>query len=201
MRNVKNMHYRLAKFLVLLLAASFISFSAFAQEATKDVDLTVKRIGLVDIEGVLRSAVASEKVRILLDEQREKFQQEFNVIEKKLQDTERDLTLKQGVISEAEFDAQRISFQNKVTKVQQDIQYRRQALDSAYQKAQNDLRALAIDILAEIASEKKLDLILARNSALIFLPHFNISNEVLERLNERTKNAKIEIEITNPDKN
>lgn len=195
------MHYRLAKFQVLLLAASFISFSAFAQEATKDVDLNVRRIGLVDIEGVLRSAVASEKVRILLDEQREKFQQEFNVIEKKLQDTERDLTLKQGVISEAEFDAQRISFQNKVTKVQQDIQYRRQALDSAYQKAQNDLRALAIDILAEIASEKKLDLILARNSALIFLPHFNISNEVLERLNERTKNAKIEIEITNPDKN
>ena len=195
------MHYRLAKFLVLLLAASFISFSAFAQEATKDVDLTLKRIGLVDIEGVLRSAVASEKVRILLDEQREKFQQEFNVIEKKLQNTERDLTLKQGVISEAEFDAQRIAFQNKVTKVQQDIQYRRQALDSAYQKAQNDLRALAIDIIAEIASEKKLDLILARNSALIFLPHFNISNEVLERLNERTKNAKIEIEITNPDKN
>ena len=85
--------------------------------------------------------------------------------------------------------------------MQQDIQYRRQALDSAYQKAQNDLRALAIDILAEIAAEKKLDLILARNSALIFLPHYNLSNEVLLRLNERTKNAKIEIEIVNPDQN
>ena len=195
------MHYRLAKFLVLLLAATFISTTAIAQETIQDSDLNVKRIGLVDIEGVLRSAVASEKVKVLLDEQREKFQQEFNVIEKQLQDTERDLTLKRGVISDAEFDAQRIAFQNKVTKVQQDIQYRRQALDSAYQKAQNDLRALAIDILAEIASEKKLDLILARNSALIFLPHFNISNEVLVRLDERTKNAKIEIEITNPDKN
>ena len=195
------MHYRIAKFLVLLLAATFISATAIAQETIQDSDLNVKRIGLVDIEGVLRSAVASEKVKVLLDEQREKFQQEFNVIEKQLQDTERDLTLKRRVISDAEFDAQRIAFQNKVTKVQQDIQYRRQALDSAYQKAQNDLRALAIDILAEIASEKKLDLILARNSALIFLPHFNISNEVLVRLDERTKNAKIEIEITNPDKN
>ncbi|MDB2390012.1 OmpH family outer membrane protein [Alphaproteobacteria bacterium] len=178
-----------------------MSTTAFAQDATKDGDLSVKRIGLVDIEGVLRSAAASEKVRILLDEQREKFQQEFNVIEKQLQDTERDLTLKRGVISDAEFDSQRIAFQKKVTRVQQDIQYRRQALDNAYQKAQNDLRALAIDILAEIATEKKLDLILARNSALIFLPHFNISNEVLLRLNERTKNAKVEIEITNPDSN
>lgn len=200
------MHHRLAKFAVFLLIASFMSgttmsTTAFAQDATKDGDLSVKRIGLVDIEGVLRSAAASEKVRILLDEQREKFQQEFNVIEKQLQDTERDLTLKRGVISDAEFDSQRIAFQKKVTRVQQDIQYRRQALDNAYQKAQNDLRALAIDILAEIATEKKLDLILARNSALIFLPHFNISNEVLLRLNERTKNAKVEIEITNPDSN
>ena len=178
-----------------------MSVSSFAQESTQDVDLSVKRIGLVDIEGVLRSAEASEKVRSLLDEQRGKFQQEFNIIEKQLQDTERDLTLKRGVISDVEFDNQRIAFQKKVTQLQQDIQYRRQALDNAYQKAQNDLRALAIDILTEIAAEKQLDLILARNSALIFLPHFNISNEVLLRLNERTKNAKIEIEITNPDDN
>ena len=195
------MHYRQAKCLLLLLMASFMSVSSFAQESTQDVDLSVKRIGLVDIEGVLRSAEASEKVRSLLDEQRGKFQQEFNIIEKQLQDTERDLTLKRGVISDAEFDNQRIAFQKKVTQLQQDIQYRRQALDNAYQKAQNDLRALAIDILTEIAAEKQLDLILARNSALIFLPHFNISNEVLLRLNERTKNAKIEIEITNPDDN
>lgn len=196
------MHYLFGKLAKIFLISSLFFGSAIAQDsATKQADLSVNRIGLVDIEGVLRSAAASEKVRKLLDEQRDKFQQEFNLIEKQLQDTERDLTLKQGVISDAEFDAQRIAFQNKVTRLQQDIQYRRQALDSAYQKAQNDLRALAIDILAEIAAEKKLDLILARNSALIFLPHYNLSNEVLLRLNERTKNAKIEIEIMNPDQN
>ena len=196
------MHYLFGKLVAIFLISSLIFGSALAQDSeTKEADLSVNRIGLVDIEGVLRSATASEKVRKLLDEQRDKFQQEFNLIEKQLQDTERDLTLKKGVISDAEFDAQRIAFQNKVTRVQQDIQYRRQALDSAYQKAQNDLRALAIDILAEIAAEKKLDLILARNSALIFLPHYNLSNEVLLRLNERTKNAKIEIEIVNPDQN
>ena len=196
------MHYLFGKLVAIFLISSLIFGSALAQDSeTKEADLSVNRIGLVDIEGVLRSAAASEKVRKLLDEQRDKFQQEFNVIEKQLQDTERNLTLKKGVISDTEFDSQRIAFQNKVTRLQQDIQYRRQALDSAYQKAQNDLRALAIDILAEIAAEKKLDLILARNSALIFLPHYNLSNEVLLRLNERTKNAKIEIEIVNPDQN
>ena len=30
---------------------------------------------------------------------------------------------------------------------------------------------------------------------MIFLPHLNISDEVLKRLNERTKDARIEVEI------
>jgi hypothetical protein len=33
---------------------------------------------------------------------------------------------------------------------------------------------------------------------VIFLPHLNISDEVLTRLNERTKNARIEVEIKKP---
>lgn len=195
------MPYSIVRLAVFLFAVSFVSCVTLAQESAPKSDLSVKRIGLVDIEGVLRSAEASEKVRVLLDEQREKFQQEFSVIEKQLQETERSLTLKRGVISDAEFDKQRIAFQNKVTQVQKDIQYRRQALDNAYQKVQSDLRALAINILTDIAAEKQLDLILSRNAALIFLPHFNISDELRNRLDERTKNAKIEIEITQPGTN
>jgi Skp family chaperone for outer membrane proteins len=55
-----------------------------------------------------------------------------------------------------------------------------------------------LSIIAEIAREMKLDLVLNRDSSLIFLPHLNISDEVLTRLNERTKNARIEIEVQQP---
>jgi len=43
-----------------------------------------------------------------------------------------------------------------------------------------------------------LDLVLNREASLIFLPHLNISDEVLTRLNERTKNARIEIQVQEP---
>ena len=43
--------------------------------------------------------------------------------------------------------------------------------------------------------KKKIDLILKRDSSVIFLPHLNISDELLKRLNERTKDARIEVEI------
>ena len=160
--------------------------------------MDVQRIGLADLNGILRAADANKKVRELLDTQRQKFQDEFSVVEAELQQTERDLMSKRELLSADEYDKQIKAFQQRVTQLQKDIQRKRQAIDNAYQKAQSDIRSKALSIIAEIAREAKLDLVLNRDSSLIFLPHLNISDEVLTRLNERTKNARIEIEVQQP---
>jgi outer membrane protein len=173
-----------------------------AQTTTASPDTTasmeVRRIGLADLNGVLRAADANVKVRELLDVQRQKFQSEFSKVETELQQTERDLMSKRELLSTEEYDKQIKSFQARVTRLQQDIQKQRQSIDNAYQKAQSNIRAEAISVITEIASEMQLDLVLQRDSSLIFLPHLNISEEVLKRLNERTKNARIEIEVQKP---
>ena len=173
-----------------------------AQTTTASPDTTpsmeVRRIGLADLNGVLRAADANVKVRELLDVQRQKFQSEFSKVESELQQTERDLMSKRELLSAEEYDKQIKAFQARVTRLQQDIQKQRQSIDNAYQKAQSDIRAEAISVITKIASEMQLDLVLQRDSSLIFLPHLNISEEVLKRLNERTKNARIEIEVQKP---
>jgi outer membrane protein len=173
-----------------------------AQTTTAAPDTTpsmeVRRIGLADLNGVLRAADANVKVRELLDIQRQKFQSEFSKVEAELQQTERDLMSKRELLSAEEYDKQIKAFQARVTRLQQDIQKQRQSIDNAYQKAQSDIRGEAISVITEIASELQLDLVLQRDSSLIFLPHLNISDEVLKRLNKRTKNARIEIEVQEP---
>ena len=175
-----------------------------AQTATESTSpspsqsMDVQRIGLADLNGILRAADANKKVRELLDTQRQKFQDEFSVVEAELQQTERDLMSKRELLSADEYDKQIKAFQQRVTQLQQDIQKKRQAIDNAYQKAQSDIRSEALSVIAEIAREMKLDLVLNRDSSLIFLPHLNISDGVLTRLNERTKNARIEIEVQQP---
>tara|TARA_B100000161_G_C33387351_1_gene340598 strand:- start:194 stop:685 length:492 start_codon:yes stop_codon:yes gene_type:complete len=160
--------------------------------------MVVQRIGLADLNGVLRAADANVKVRELLDTQRQIFQDEFSVVEAELQQTERDLMSKRELLAPEEYDRQIKAFQARVTQLQQDIQRKRQAIDNAYQKAQSDIRAEAFAIITEIAKDKKLDLVLSHDASLISLPHLNISDEVLTRLNERTKNARIEIQVQEP---
>ena len=174
----------------------FAQTDTSAPAAKKSVE--VKRIALVDIEGVLRAADANNRVRELLDGQRAKFQEEFRAIEVDLQRSERNLLAKRELMAKDEYDKFVNEFQARVSSVQKEIQYKRQSIDNAYQKALSDIRGLAIEVITKIASERKIDLILKRDSSVIFLPHLNISDEVLTRLNERTKNARIEVEIKNP---
>ena len=176
--------------------------SVLAQTATETTpsshSMEVQRIGLADLNGILRAADANVKVRELLDTQRQKFQDEFSLVETELQQTERDLMSKRELLSTEEYEKQIKAFQARVTQLQQDIQKKRQVIDNAYQKAQSDIRAEALSIITEIARDMNLDLVLNRDASLIFLPHLNISNEVLTRLNERTKNARIEIQVQEP---
>ena len=168
------------------------------ETAPASQSMEVRRIGLADLNGILRAADANVKVRELLDTQRQKFQDEFSLVEAELQQTERDLLSKRELLSAEEYDKQIKAFQARVTQLQQDIQRKRQAIDNAYQKAQSDIRAEALSIITEIARDMSLDLVLNREASLIFLPHLNISDEVLIRLNERTKNARIEIQVQEP---
>ncbi|MEK9801001.1 MAG: OmpH family outer membrane protein [Alphaproteobacteria bacterium] len=165
-----------------------------AQAATSLIEaMRVERIGLVDLDGVLRKSTGTQKVRQLLDEQRSEFQKEFSIRETALQETERTLLVDKEFISTEEFNRRLKAFEDEVAEVQRQIQYRRQALDRAFQEAQREIRALALEIVKEIAAERKLDLVMSQESALIFRPALNISDEVYRRLEKRTENATIEI--------
>lgn len=182
--------------LAMPVAGLAMAGSAHAQEAGDE--MIVRRIGLIDLEGVLRASKGTAKVRDLLDNQRKLFQQEFAEREADLQKTERELMTQRELLSEDAF-AERLSqFEADVATIQKEIQYRREAIDVAFQDSQANLRRIALEIVTEVAGEKRLDLVLIKDSALIFLPTLNISDEVLRRLDERTKNARLEVTIEPP---
>jgi Skp family chaperone for outer membrane proteins len=171
------------------------SGAAASSDVDQGLQMQVKRIGLIDLDGVLRRSTGTAKVRQLLDEQRLTFQEEFTKREAELQAAEKALQADRELLSEDAFNERLKSFEDEVAEVQQQIQYRRQTLDRAFQEAQRNLRGIALEIVKQIAGERKLDLVLSQESALIFVPSLNISDEVLARLDERTKNARIEIKV------
>ena len=180
------------------ISAMTVSMSGMAHAQETDDNMVIKRIGLIDLEGVIRASKGTAKVRELLDNQRLLFQQEFSEREAALQERERELTSQRELLSEDAFAEKLSQFEADVATIQKEIQYRREAIDVAFQDAQSNLRRIALEIVTEVAGEKRLDLVLVKGSVLIFRPTLNISDEVLQRLDERTKNARLEVTIDPP---
>ena len=190
-----------SRFLNVILGAicffSLSTFSVYAQEiAASEVQDSFKleRIAVVNIDKVLRDAKATERVRALLDEKREEFQNDFATREASLLQIEKDLQSKRTILSEEAYRAEVAQFQNEVASIQKEIQFKRQAIDKAFQEAQDEIRALAAEIVAEIAGSQKLDVVINKSSALVFRQDLDITEAVITQLNERTKNARLEIQ-------
>ena len=185
---------RLAKiaFLSAILSLTMLG-SALSQSEGDATRFAVKKLALVDMAYVLRNAEATAKIRELLDDKKQEFSNEFQKREADLLQTERELNLKRDVLSEADFNEEVQAFQNEVAAVQKEIQFKRNSLDQAFQQAQDNLRSIASEIVTAIAQSEQLDLVLTKEAALIFRQDLNITEEVLQILNERTKNARIEV--------
>lgn len=167
--------------------------TAQAQDNGLSDKYSVSRIGLIDLPYVLRNAEATNTIRTLLDSKRAEFQKEFLLEEEVLLQAERELNLKRSLLSDADFASEVQAFQEQVSAIQKEIQFKRNSLDQAFGQAQEQLRQLAFDIITEIATREQFDFVLTKETALIFRPGLNISDEVLALLNERTKNARIEV--------
>ena len=128
----------------------------------------LERLAVVNMDKVLRDAKATERVRELLDNKREEFQNDFAMREASLLQIEKDLQSKRTILSEEAYRAEVNQFQNEVASIQQEIQFKRQALDKAFQEAQDEIKSLAAEIVTEIASQQKLDVVLDKNAALVF---------------------------------
>ena len=185
---------RLIKHAVLLFLLALMPVqTVMAQETATQSPFDVKRIALVDLNFVLRNAAATNRVRVLLDEKKAEFSNEFQEKEATLLIRERELNLRRDIISEADFNAEVQAFQDDVAAVQREIQFKRNSLDQAFQQAQDNLRMLAVGIIEEIANREALDMVMTREVSLLFRPDLNITQEVLSTLDERTQNARIEV--------
>ena len=169
-------------------------------DTTDDAVFTIERVGTIDLVEVLRQSTATSRVRALLDEKRAQFQEEFSAREIDLMAREKDLQSKRDLMSAEAFGEEVRLFQAEVADVQREIQRKRKSLDNAFQKVQDKLRSLAIEIVGVLAEEEKLDLVFNRSNVLIFRNQLDLTAIVLERLNERTKDARFEVTEVSPSK-
>ncbi|MGB2304427.1 MAG: OmpH family outer membrane protein, partial [Candidatus Puniceispirillales bacterium] len=142
-------------------------------------------------------SMAIKKIRAIIDEENQKFLASTEEQQQALRSEEQELEAQRQILDETEFNRRLKQFQDKVASLQQKLQRQRREFDLSLQQANDQLRKLLYQIIADISKENGYTLVIQKQNVVLYDLSIDISDTALLRLNERTKD--MTVTFTNKD--
>lgn len=165
------------------------AYAATATDAASDGEL---RFGIVDLDKLISESDAGKGINKALNEKYKTFEAEIAKEEKNLIAERDKIKQEASKMEKAELDKKVNAFEKKYADAQKMVQQRRQTFDAGANSGTKKLREEALKITAEIAAERKLDIVLSDNSVILAERAFDITDEALTRLNKKVKSVSID---------
>jgi len=139
---------------------------------------------VVDVQALLQNSKAAKMVRGQIEQKRNEYSQQISRTEEALR-AERDaLQRQQASMSPDTLNKKGREFQQKVNNLDLDVQSKRQALEKSNSDALSKIQSAMLRIIADIAKQRKANLVLQRTDLVLFDRSFDVTDEVLQKLDE-----------------
>lgn len=192
MRQVPILQQRLHSFsrrIVLglaLLAAALACWPAAAAEGTT--------IAVLNVEVVLRQSKAGQDLVKQIAEIRAANQATDRKAEEALRQADQELRGQRAVLSAEAYAKKRDELQAQLAELQQAFDQRRKRFQVALEDAWNEIRAVLIEVTADLATEREIDVVVSEAAAALISKDLDISKDVLARLDEKITKATLNFE-------
>lgn len=170
--------FRLAAAAALGLAAS-LPLCARAQQAAPPVIITV------DVQQILHDSLVAKDVQAQMDERTEGYTRVVTQQENDLQKTQDELEKERTTLAPDVFNTRMREFQQRYDALDNRVQTTRQALQQSYNDAMTKVENTALQIIADIAAERKANLVIAKAAVLFEAQDLDITQEVIKRLDAK----------------
>lgn len=175
-RNMKN---------ALILALTLIiGFSAHSYAETK--------IAVVDVDAILTTSKAAQSIKEQVNKKRKSFLAAVKKEEDKLRADQKAIEEKRSKMSKEELIKKAQGFEKQRIEARNTLKKKKATLDKSYSKAMGALTKAISIVCQELANERKIDLIITRQTIIIGSNSLDITADVMELINQ--KHPKLELE-------
>jgi len=183
--------------LAIIAAAFVIATVAYNPHANAQAAKTPTETGLgtqiavLDLDAIRRDALAVKDIRAQIVEFQKSFRTDIQKEEEALRAANQELAKKRSILAPEAFAEERRKFEQKVVAVQRLVQERKRGLDKAQSDAMLNVEVLLNKIIGEIATSRKLGLVLRRQQTILASRSLEITGDVLKQLNQRLPKVKV----------
>jgi Skp family chaperone for outer membrane proteins len=175
----------------VLLATALLPGVAGGEAAAQQPPQMV--IVIVDVQKIMEESKASKTVQAALEKQRTAFQNDISQQENTLRTANQDLSRQRATLSTEDFDKKQQELEQKAATLRRDVQTKRMQLDRMAQTSMNTIRTALIQVIDEIAAERKATLVLAKHQILLASKEYEITEEAMKRLNAKLPTVTVEL--------
>lgn len=169
--------------ITLTLAGIFLSFNANAGT-----------IAVLDVEKIVKESVAMRDIQAKVSKKQDEYQKDVTKRQKELEAEQKKLESKKNVLAKEALEKEAKEFEKKVDDLKTMVDKKQNILKKASTDSMGKVNEEIKNIIADIAKEKSLDLIVPAGQTLFFKNEMDISAEVLKALNKKITKVNVKFE-------
>jgi len=151
-------------------------------------------IGFLDERLLLNESAAAKSIRPQIERLRKGLQREIRDRESALRKAEQDLLGQRSILAADAFAKRRSQFEKRARKEQLEVQTRKRAIDRALAVAVNKIRISFLKIAKDVATENKINIVMAKSAVLMSMNRLEITAETMKRLNKKLPKVTVKVE-------
>lgn len=140
---------------------------------------------VVDVQALLQNSKAAKMVRSQIESKRTEYTKEIAHQEELLRQERDKLQQQQASLTPAVLNQRGRAFKQKVDELDRNVQSKREALEKSNNAALAKIQQSMLKIIADIAKQRKANLVLQRSELVLFDRSFDVTDEVLQKLDEQ----------------
>lgn len=148
-------------------------------------------VAVVDVQQIMRQSDAAKDIREQVESRRKVYEKDFQQREADVREAEKALAQQQAILANEVFQARVREHQQNIAALQRDGQAMKRQLDQAYGRANGQVRQTMIEIVAEVASEVGVGLVLFKNQIFLGDRKIDVTEEIMKRLNKKLPKVKV----------
>lgn len=146
-------------------------------------------VAVIDLAKVIETSSAGKDLQSKFKSKKEALQKEAIAYEKDLRAKEQTLMKDRKTLDEKGFNEKKKSFETDLKKKRQEILEKNVALEKSKNEALKEIQGKVAQISADIAEEKKIQVVLDRTAVVIAQQSLDITADVIKKLDDTLKSV------------
>ena len=158
--------------------------------------VNIDKIGIVDFRYILKK---SNSIKVLGDKFilfEKKINEKIKLKQKELKIEEKKILSRKNKLTDADYKNKLNLFKSEVFEVQKKYKEDRLILNNSFQTLQKKLKDLLAQVIKDVSKKREINVVFLKENVFLFNdPSIDITNEVLDLFNKKTKSMSITITL------